>query len=182
MVFGVRHLTEKEARAGVSAAILGSSAWMQVPRAVLAIVRDGDDPQVSHLQCIAGNRLPPDTPGRMFRIEGVRLDGLDEEVTRAVWIGDSTKDVGTLLAAADKSPSKTENAKELILDILEHEGEQESDPLDARVAKETGLTARTVQNARLELRNEGLVKPRPETDETGAIKRWFVYRTAAPRP
>jgi hypothetical protein len=40
MVFGVRHLTEKECKGGVLAAILGSSAWVQTPRAVLAVVRD----------------------------------------------------------------------------------------------------------------------------------------------
>jgi hypothetical protein len=182
MVFGVRHLTEKECSRGALAAILGSSAWVQVPRVVLAVVRDDGDPQVSHVQCLAGNRLPLDKPGRMFRIEGVLLPGLEEEVTRAVWIGDSTKDAGTLLAAAGKSPSKTDKAKELILDILEAEGEQESDPFDARIAKETGLTARTVQNARVELGHEWLIKSRPEKDETNAVKRWFVYRTTAQRP
>ena len=75
MVFGVRHLSEKECSRGVLAAILGSSAWVHVPRAVLAVVRDDEDPQLSHVQCVAGNRLPPDTPGRMFRIEGVKIPG-----------------------------------------------------------------------------------------------------------
>jgi DNA repair protein RadA/Sms len=183
MVFGVRHLSEKECGRGALAAILGASAWVHVPRAVLVVARDDVDAQLSHVQCIAGNRLPPDTPGRMFRIEGVRLPGLENEVTRAVWLGDSSKDVETILAATGngKKPSRSGEARELILNILENEGEQESDALDARVARETGLAAKTVRNTRSELANEGLVKSHPEKDEYGAVLRWIVSRTQAPR-
>lgn len=181
MVFGVRHLTEKECKSGALAAILGSSAWVQVPRAVLAIARDDEDPRASHIQCVAGNRLPPDTPGRMFRIEGAALPGLENEVTKAVWMGDSTKDVEQMLSATTKAPSNSDMARELILDVLEGEGDQESDCLDARVARETGLAAKTVRNLRVELKDEGLVKAFPEKDETGAVVRWFVGRTQAPR-
>jgi hypothetical protein len=164
----------------VLAAILGTSAWVQVPRAVLAVVRDNEDPQVSHVQCVAGNRLPPDTPGRMFRIEGVTLDGLENEVTRAVWIGDSAKDVETMLSAPRRE-SKSSTARELILDILENEGEQESDSLDQRVAEETGLAPKTIKNNRVDLTREGLIKPAPEKDEHGAVLRWIVSRTQVPR-
>ena len=97
MAFGVRHLSEKDCSRGVLAAILGASAWVQVPRAVLAVARDNEDPDISHIQCVAGNRLPAGTPGRMFRIEGVLLPGLENEVTRATWLGDSSKDVETML-------------------------------------------------------------------------------------
>jgi AAA domain len=183
MVFGVRHLTEKEAGRGVLAAILGASAWVHVPRAVLAVARDDEDAQISHVQCVAGNRLPPNTPGRIFRIEAVTVAGLQNDVTRARWIGDSSKDVETILAATGngQKPTKSGAARELILDILENEGEQESDALDARVARETGLAAKTVQNTRSELARDGLVKPHPEKDEHGAVLRWIVARTQASR-
>jgi hypothetical protein len=181
MVFGVRHLSEKESGRGVLAAILGASAWVHVPRAVLAVARDDEDAQLSHVQCVAGNRLPPDTPGRMFRIEGVRLPQLENEVTRAHWLGDSRKNVETILSAATKEPTRSELARDLILDILENEGEQESDTLDARVARETGLAAKTVQNTRTKLKDEGLIKPHPEKDEHGEILYWIVRRTQAPR-
>ena len=62
----------------------------------------------------------------MFRIDGVLLDGLENEVTRAVWIGDSHKDVESMLAAAGKEPSRSAAARELILDILESDGDQEA--------------------------------------------------------
>jgi hypothetical protein len=183
MVFGVRHLTEKECERGILAAILGNSAWVQVPRAVLAIVGDDEDPAIAHIQCIAGNRLPKGTPGRKFRIEGKILPGLEEEVTRVVWLGDSTKDVEALLGnKATKAPSPSSDARELLLDILEGEGEQESDAPDARVAEAAGLTAKTVRNLRGALKNEGLVKTYPEKDETRAIERWMVTRSKAPRP
>jgi hypothetical protein len=182
LAFGVRHLTEKECARGVLAAILGASAWVHVPRAVLAVVRDTEDAHVSHVQWVAGNRLPPDTPGRMFRIEGVLLPGLENEVTRAVWIGDSTRDVEEMLAAGrEREPSKSAAARELILDILENEGEQESDGFDARVARETGLTAKTVRNLRAQLKDAGLIKPFPEKDEYGTVERWTIRRTQAPR-
>jgi Bifunctional DNA primase/polymerase, N-terminal/AAA domain/Primase C terminal 1 (PriCT-1) len=179
MVLGVRHLSEKECARGVLAAILGSSAWVQVPRVVVAVVRDNEDPGISHVQVVAGNRLPPGAHGRMFRLEGVRVDGLEEEVTRAVWIGQSPKDVESLLG--NSQPSKSANARELILDILERDGDQESDTLDARAANETGLAARTVRNIRVGLKDEGLIKAFPVKDEHGTILRWVVTRTAAPR-
>ena len=60
---------------------------------------------MSHVQCVAGNRLPPDTPGRMFRIEGVLAARARERGHRAVWIGDSTKDVEAMLSSgAGKEP------------------------------------------------------------------------------
>jgi bifunctional DNA primase/polymerase-like protein/AAA domain-containing protein len=179
LAFGVRHLSEKDCSRGVLAAILGASAWVHVPRAVLAVAKDNDDPNVSHIQCVAGNRLPPETPGRMFRIEGVLLPGLENEVTKAVWLGDSSKDVESMLA--QNKTSKSGNARELILDILEGEGEQESDALDARVAREAGIAAKTVRNLRTELKDEGLIKSFPEKTESGTVDHWVVSRTQAPR-
>jgi hypothetical protein len=185
MVFGVRHLTEKDASRGVLAAILGSSAWVQVPRAVLAVARDNEDPSVRHIQCVAGNRLPPDTPGRMFRIEGVKLDGLAEDVTRAVWIGDSSCDVETLLrsSASGREQSRSSTARELVLDTLEAQADRqmESDTLDALVARELGLEAKTVRNIRSTLKGEGLIGVTAEKDDSGKVLRWLVYRTLAPR-
>jgi hypothetical protein len=181
LIVGVRHLSEKECGRGVLAAILGSSAWVQAPRVVLAVVRDPEDPSISHVQCVAGNRLPPGTPGRMFRIDGVLLDGLENEVTRATWIGDSGKDVESMLSAAgDKEPSKSAAARELILDILNKTPQMESDTLDARVAQEIGISAKTVRNLRGDLKNAGLVRAIPDKDEQGTVIRWNVARTLAP--
>jgi hypothetical protein len=181
LILGVRHLTEKEAKAGILSAILGGSAWVQTPRVVLAIVRDDVDPQLSHYQAVIGNRLPQGTPGRLLRVEGVRLAGLDEEVTRAVWIGESHKDVDGLMAAG--TPSRSSTARTLILDMLEGapERKMESDALDAKIAAECGLSAKTIKNLRGELKDAGLIRAVPEKDEHGEVQRWFVARTNAPR-
>jgi hypothetical protein len=182
MVIGVRHLSEKESSHGVRAAILGTSAWVQVPRVINAVLADPEDPQLAHVQCVVGNRQRAGTLGRMFRIEGVTLPGFENEVTRAVWAGDSTKDVETLLGSSGaKAPSNSGAARELILDILETEGDQESDALDARVASEFGISAKTVKNLRSILSDEGLIKSQQVRDEYGQVVRWNVVRTAAPR-
>jgi predicted transcriptional regulator len=82
-------------------------------------------------------------------------------------------------ATKEASPSST--ARTLILDILDTEGEQESDELDARVASEAGISAKTVRNLRGKLKAEGLIAPHPEKDEFGTVTRWVVRRTLAPR-
>ena len=183
MLAGVRHLSEKECKNGAIAAILGASAWSQVPRVVIGIARDNEDARVSHVQCLAGNRLPPETPGRTFRIEGVLLDGLENEVTRAIWTGDSTKSVETLIGEGRKEPSKSSAARDLILDTLEAAPRRrvESDELDALIARETGLAAQTIRNLRAGLKNEGLIRSVPAKDETGQVERWLIERTNAPR-
>ena len=183
ILVGVRHLTEKECKGGALAAILGSSAWVQIPRVVIGIARDNEDARVSHVQCLSGNRLPPETPGRRFEITGAMLDGLENEVTRAVWMGESTKSVETLIGEERKQPSKSDAARALILDVLENAPNQrlESDELDARVADETGLAAQTIRNLRGELKKVGLLRPVPVKDEAGQIECWLIERTNAPR-
>lgn len=174
IVAGVRHLTEKDASAGALASILGSSAWVQVPRVVIGIAKDNEDPAISHMQCIAGNRMPPDTPGRAFRIEGVDV-GLENEVTRAVWLGDSRKDVENLIAAGARS-SKSREARELILELLEGVDRMDADELDKQVVDQTGLTLQAVRNQRSKLAKEGSVASEPVRDETGAVIKWTVRR------
>jgi hypothetical protein len=143
--------------------------------------RLNNDPSISHIQCVAGNRLPPGTPGRMFRIEGVLAPGLENEVTRAVVLGDSTQDVETMLSASsDKGSSKSDRAREVLLNTLRQAGGQmESDQLDATVAETTGLKATTVRNLRVELKDRGWLRPIPEKDDTGAVLRWMVKLTNA---
>jgi hypothetical protein len=98
VLVGIRHLTEKESN-DLRAGVLGASAWLQVPRVAIAIVDDLADPQLKHMHAFMGNRGRPGEAGRQFRIEGVLLDGLEEEVTRAVWDGDSMVDIEELPGA-----------------------------------------------------------------------------------
>ena len=180
LVIGVRHPSKDRSRGAVSS-VLGSTAWVDTPRAVVMVVVDDEQEDVRHIQVVAGNRSR-NGRARSFRIEEARVEGLEEPVTVAVELGESTKSVDALMiAGAGNRSSRSADARELILDILEEDGEQESDAFDARVARESGLTAKTVRNVRGELKNEGLVKAFPEKDESGVILRWLISRTQAPR-
>lgn len=45
--------------------------------------------------------------------------------------------------------------------MLDDDGPQESDTLDARIARDTGLSVKTVRNLRSALAGEGLIKAHP---------------------
>jgi hypothetical protein len=178
-ILGVRHIG-KARQNGALSAVLGSTAWVDLPRAVLMFAPDDEDDAVFHVQVVAGNRSGR-TAAQSYKIE-LRDVGLKEPVTHAVELGDSAKDVDHLLTVQRRT-TKSQTARDLILDVLEQDGDQESDTLDARIAAETGLTARTVQNQRVELKNAGLIRNVAVRDEIGGeVKRWKVVRTEAPRP
>ena len=179
LLIGVRHPGKDRSR-GAVASILGSTAWVDTPRAVVMIAPDDQDEQLRHIQVVAGNRSPNGS-AQSFRIEAVEVEGVDEPITRAVELGVSAKDVEQLLAAQPAGQSKSANARELVLDILDEEGAQESDALDARAAAETGLSAKTIKNLRTKLKDEGLIRVLPSKDEHGEIVRWKVSRTQAVR-
>lgn len=180
LLIGVRHPGKDRTR-GAVASVLGSTAWVDTPRAVVMIAKDDEDTALRHIQVVAGNRSLNGS-AQAFRIEAVAVEDLAEPITLAVALGESRKSVEVLLENRSTPETRTDRARELLLDILDEEGTQESDALDARVANETGLAAKTVRNARGELKNAGLIKAYPDKDETGAILRWNVSRTAAPRP
>jgi hypothetical protein len=185
VIIGVRHPSKDRSR-GALASVLGSTAWVDTPRAVVMIAVDDEDETVRHVQVVAGNRSAT-TGGIMFRIEGVLLDGLKEEVTRAVPLGASMKDIDDLLNPEKPASgvSKSARARELVLDKLEAAPNMEmlSDALDAQVAQEVGLEAKTVRHVRASLKGAGLIgyrcEPVPEHPNKNT---WFVYRTAAARP
>jgi hypothetical protein len=144
------------------------------------IAKDDQDESLRHIQVVAGNRSLNGS-AQAFRIDPVDVPGLTEPITLAVELGASSKSVDDLLAIQHRG-GKTLEARELILDILDKDGNQESDTLDARVSRETGLAIKTIKHARTALKNEGLIRVFPNKDDTGVIQRWHVSRTAAPRP
>jgi AAA domain len=119
MVVGVRHLG-KDASRGALASVLGSTAWVDVPRCVILMARDDEDEMLFHYQVVAGNRGPRSS-GRTVGLELVDVPPA-EEITKVVEQGASTKDVEDLLGYRNgneqTSSSRTSRARELILDIL----------------------------------------------------------------
>jgi hypothetical protein len=96
LLIGVRHPGKDRSR-GALASILGSTAWVDTPRAVVMIAKDDEDPTVSHIQVVAGNRSL-NGAGQAFRIDAVDVAGLKEPITLAVALGESAKSVDELLA------------------------------------------------------------------------------------
>lgn len=182
MVIGVRHLGKDSSR-GALASVLGSTAWVDVPRCVILMAADDEDDRLYHYQVVAGNRGPRSS-GRALRLELVDVPPATE-ITLTVPEGDSAKNVEHLLGGMklNTAPeSKSARARELILDILDQEGPQESDAFDARIATEADLSVRTVKNIRNSLSNDGLIKSHPKgRNEDGTVAGWTIGRTFAPR-
>ena len=68
MVFGVRHLGKDSSR-GALASVLGSTAFVDVPRAVILMAADDEDEMLFHAQVVAGNRGPRGDTGRAYRLK-----------------------------------------------------------------------------------------------------------------
>jgi hypothetical protein len=175
LLVGVRHLGKDTERGSLSS-VLGSTAWVDVPRAVLAVAADDEDEMTFHIQVIAGNRGPRNQ-GRAFKMELVNVVSGGEPLTKAVEVGVSSKRVDDLLGAPPRS-SNSQRARKLILSKIE-DGPRDSEQLDADVASETGLSQRTVKDLRGALRREGYLHPVPIRDEAGSVLRWVVERTQA---
>jgi len=110
------------------------------------------------------------------------LPEFTESVVCAIEDGASDVDIDAELAGT-KTESGGDQARALLLELLREADEPlESDALNAAVAEQTGLKARTVRDIRIELNGKGWLRSIPEKDETGAITRWLVAVThAAPQ-
>jgi len=140
VVIGVRHITNKKIEGGSLAGILGSSDWVNVPRAVLALVHDDDGSALRHIQVVAGNRVGG-SAGRSFRIIGAPIVEEGEDVTVAVDFEDSTKDVDELLANSNGHGGQLDKQalQALILGQLET-GPKSREYLDAVAADDLRAT------------------------------------------
>ena len=175
LLIGVRHPGKDRSR-GAIASILGSTAWVDTPRAVVMIAVDDEDPTVRHIQVVAGNRSL-NGAGQAFRIDAVDVAGLKEPITLAVALGDSTKSVDELLTDEPKRTSRVsgEQLQEMILRELAT-GEKSRDYLNAAANDELGASSDSVYQTGLEpLRKAGRVKPRKDGFDGG----WYWHTTDA---
>lgn len=173
VVLGVRHVG-KARQNGALAAVLGSVAWVDLPRSVLVFARDDEDEMIFHVGVAAGNRSRRGAT-ESFRIE-LQDVGLKEPVTLCVELGESTKDVDTLLAAGKpERGEKRAGAKEIILRELAT-GQQTMDRLKAICAAEVGASGDTTWRAANELKADGLARP----GNSGPGTTWFWRLTSAP--
>ena len=104
---------------GALAGVLGSSDWVNVPRCVIALVKDDEHDDVRHVQVVAGNRVPG-AAARSFRITGVPPEGIDgEDVTLATDFIESDKNVEELLANSNSNRAAAIDKQALQLLILD---------------------------------------------------------------
>lgn len=164
MVVGIRHISIKAGGDEALASVLGSTAWVDVPRMVLGLFRDDVSTDLRHLFVLAGNRTPSEPTGAMFHVGGMPLDGHEEEVPTATLLGTSMKDPNELLSARGPNSSRTREAEDLVIKTLaEQPGEATySDIIDTRLAQETGLAAQTIRNLRVKMGSKG----------TGLLRAW----------
>jgi hypothetical protein len=158
LLIGVRHPGKDRSR-GAVASILGSIAWVDTPRAVVMIAIDDEDPQVRHVQVVAGNRSLNGS-AQAFRIEAVDVAGLTEQITLAAPLGESSKSVDELLLGDTKHGQRVsgDELQALILRELET-GEKSRDYLNEVAKDELGANHDSVYKSGLEpLRKAGLAK------------------------
>jgi len=166
VILGIRHLTKARMN-GALAAVLGSVAWIDLPRAVLVFAPDDEDDMIFHVQVVAGNRSGRGA-AQAFRIE-LRDVGLTEPVTYAADLGESAKSVDELLATLNvPKGAKRASVKELILRELA-KGERPMDYLKSVAIAEIDASGETTWRAANELKAEGKVA----VSNSGSDRKWF---------
>jgi len=185
LVIGVRHL-KKNASGGALESVLGSIDWINVPRAVLAIVWDQEE-DIRYVQVVGGNRVPGGSESRAFRIVGADVVEGGEPVAKAEFLDVPGKDVDELLSddAQKDNPSKTRQAAIRMLDLLEENRNGDAikqDDLFKQVAEELAISAQMVRQkayfGREMLHDLKLTKSFKDGFKGG----WFVKRSDLPRP
>ena len=165
MVFGVRHLSEKECSRGRPSLRsrlerLGASS----PRAVACgRPRQRRPPRSRTFSASPATGSPPAPPAACSASKAFSCPSSGAEVTRAVWIGDSSKDVGTMLAKRRRRENRPERSRTRADPRHPRQPSHGWNPTssNARIAKETGIKAKTVKNLRGELKDAGLIKRVP---------------------
>jgi hypothetical protein len=177
-IVGIRHASTKDARgSSFVSRVLGSTAWIAVPRVVIGAGRDGE---TLHVRTIKGNRVPHDEAGVRFAIVSQPREPADDwpqGVGRAVDDGVSTVDLDTLGAKSEEGGKAKRAQAEIVRVLRENNGRMLSDALDTQVALMVGCSARTVRNQRMEMKNWGWLAAFPERSTDGKVEQWFVALT-----
>lgn len=173
IVIGVRHL-KKDAASGALASVLGSTAWVDLPRAVIVMARDDISETRYHMELVKGNRGPLKEGGRVYDLELVDVMGLKEPVTRLVYQPEvRPKSTDDLLGPQTKQTK----AKMALLDVLNAD-DQEAEEVKAQVAGIIDCSDSTVWHAFKALEHEHLAGSR--TDGFGEERKtyWFLLPKA----
>ncbi|WP_214365629.1 AAA family ATPase [Pseudonocardia sp. H11422] len=153
-VLGLVHFGKRDS-GDTGKLILGSIAWSQVARSVLAVARDEDDGTVV-LSATKANLAPGDTASLRIRLVNASVDTDDGEVTSvgcAEIIGETDVDARELLAAAPADPeerTELDEARAWLEEYLTVEGKTLSKAVKA-AARAADIAERTLHRARKSL-------------------------------
>ena len=151
-ILGIIHVN-KTATSDPLTSVMGSRAFSAVARAVLYVIREGED----RLLCFPKSNLGPEVSSIRFGIKSATLDARDpkdnSEITTSqiVWKGDDVRSASDVLA--DQASTKKTGPKERAIKFLRSRLSKE--PTDSKTVKEEaregGISERSLQRARREL-------------------------------
>jgi hypothetical protein len=150
-VLGIVHFGKRDS-GDTGKLILGSIAWSQVARSVLAVAKDDDS---GHLVVSAtkSNLAPGDAPSLSARLvdRAVQTDDGVTHVGRVEWLGETDQHARDLLAGPEpEDRSERETAEAWLEDFLTDAGKTLSKDIK-KAAKAEGLSERTLARARQSL-------------------------------
>jgi hypothetical protein len=176
-VLGIVHFGKRES-GDTGRLILGSIAWSQVARSVLAVARDEEEGSLV-ISATKANLAPGDTPSLSARVASksvITEDGITS-IGRIEWLGETDRHARDLLAAPpEEDRTERATAEAWLEDFLTAEGKALSKDIKA-AARKADIAERTLQRARKALGvvsiNEGFPRqsywalPEP-SDRSGA--------------
>lgn len=152
-VLGVVHFGKRES-GDTGKLILGSIAWSQVARSVLAVARDNESGDLV-VSATKSNLAPGDAPSLSARLvnRAVPTDDGPTHVGRVEWLGETSQNARDLLAGPEQVPEdRTERAtaEAWLEDYLTEQDKAPS--FDAKkAARAAGIAERTLERARRSL-------------------------------
>ena len=151
-VLGIVHFGKRES-GDTGKLILGSIAWSQVARSVLAVARDEDTGELV-LSTTKANLAPGDTPSLSVRLVDQAVptgDGDTTHVGRVEWLGETTLNARDLLSSPEPetdTPGETDEAVEWLNGyLIDHGGSDHAGDV-LKAARKDGIAERTLQRAR----------------------------------
>lgn len=147
------HFSAKKGSADTGNLIMGSSAWQQVARSVVAVAQDKDAGTVKAWNSKAN--LAPRTLTMEAQIvsETVHYDGQpDITSSRVNWLGECAEDGSDLLNPdGDQAADDADEVKMVLLDYLESHGGEAPAGDCLKACRAAGLSDQTVKNRRRKL-------------------------------
>lgn len=156
-VLGIVHFGKRDS-SDTGKLILGSIAWSQVARSVLAVALDEENGSLVVSRTKGNLGLEPPSLAARIVSERVQTDEGDTFVGRVDWLGETDRDARTLLAAVEldqEDRTERDSAAEWLKDFLTPTPEDAREKVASKdvkkAAREAGFSERTLARARASL-------------------------------